>query len=134
MSAMTNNLEAAVSNTVLRNAAYAYAGQALTLALFVNGAAPADDGTGGTEASWPAYARVAVSFTEFDTPAADGIAENQNALTFPTVDGGSSVAVGSWALYAGATMVLTAPLAAAKTLDVGDVPSFPAGSLKVIWA
>lgn len=60
---------------------------------------PADDGTGGTEAAWTAYARQAVANTPTEWPAAAaGIKSNANPIDFGVAGSGPTnvVAVGFW--------------------------------------
>lgn len=114
-------------------------------------ATPSDTG-GGTEVSTTntAYARQAVtsSLTNWaGTQAAastvassgtTGTTSNNNAITFPTpqfsggVNWGTVVAMGIYDAVTGGNLLFWAPLAANKTINVGDAaPSFAAATLSI---
>lgn len=95
---------------------------------------PNDAGTGGTEVTGGAYARVAVTNNATNWPAAAGGAKSNGvAVTFPqaTADWGTVVAFAIWDAATGGNMIVSATLAASKVVQLGDTPVFGANDLKV---
>ena len=136
MSNMTNALETLLSAAVLRGGTYT--GGRLYMALFT--AAPSEAG-GGTEASYTGYARVSfrsdvqANSDQFTVTDGAGTAQNSNDLIF-AANAGTAQTVTHFgimdALTVG-TMLFWGPLAASKTIDPTDIPSFPAGTVKITW-
>lgn len=97
-------------------------------------AAPAEDGTGGTEVSGGGYARTAGSFGAPQTGDATGRKmTNSSAVTFPTATG-SQGTPGFFALYesssattAFAKGTITTPIA----IGTGITPQYATGTLKL---
>lgn len=127
MPAMTNYLENALINHVLRNSAYT-SPAAVYLGLFT--AAPGEAG-GGTEVSAGGYARQAVTF---GAPS-DGATDNTGALTF----GPASASWGTVTHFAifdnssGGNMLLYGSLAASKAVGDGDSVTVATGALDVAF-
>lgn len=142
VNSMTDALETALSNLVLRGGSsgsfpYSLATR-LWVALFT--ATPSDTG-GGTEATYTGYARQSfrsgadVDGNQFTAPDGTGNATNVNVITFPA-NTGSSQTVTSWGIFnasTAGTMLFWGPLNASKSIDPSDVPSFPAGSFNILW-
>lgn len=136
MSNMTNALETLVSNAVLRG--QTYTGGRLYMALFT--AAPSEAG-GGTEATYTGYARVSfrsdvqANTDQFTVPDGAGTAQNSQDLNYVANSGSSQVVThyGMMDASSGGTMLFWGPLAASKTIDPTDIPSFPAGTVKITW-
>ena len=136
MTNMTNTLETSVSNAVLRGGTYT--GGRLYMALFT--AAPGETG-GGTEATFTGYARVSfrsdvqVNSDQFTVPDGAGTAQNSNDLIYAANSGTSQTVThfGIMDALSGGNMLFWGPLAASKTIDPTDIPSFPAGTVKITW-
>jgi hypothetical protein len=136
MSNMTNTLETAVSNAVLRGGTYT--GGRLWMALFT--AAPSETG-GGTEATYTGYARVSfrsgaqVDSDQFTVPDGAGTASNSNDLVYAANSGSAQTVThfGIMDASSGGNMLFWGALAASKTIDPTDIPSFPAGTVKITW-
>ncbi|HRE87630.1 MAG TPA: hypothetical protein PK095_00700 [Myxococcota bacterium] len=125
MSAMTNFLENAIANHVLRNTPYT-SPTTVYLGLFT--AAPGEAG-GGTEVSASGYARQPLTF---GAPT-DGVVENSGTLTFGPA-GASWGTITHTAIFddsTGGNMLLYGALATPKVVDTGDSLSFAAGALDV---
>jgi len=95
---------------------------------------PLDDGSGITEPSGGAYARVAVTNNATNWPAAVGGAKaNGVAIQFPTAT--ASWGVIGWFFISdaasGGNMIGHAALTTSKTIDSGDTASFAIGDLDV---
>jgi len=129
MSAMSNYTEDQIIQTFLRTAE-------TYVALYP--AAPSDSG-GGTECSYAGYARkssrgaalVAPSAAWAATVGGNGTTSNTQELAFAEV-AGSSVTVTHFGIFdavSGGNLLFHGALTASKTMDVGDVPVFAAGSL-----
>lgn len=126
MGALSNYLEERIVEHFLRNSAVA-SPVTVYLALFQTD--PGEAGT-GTETAYTGYARQASAWTALD---ASGQTKNSATITFPA-NGNASASVGIThaALFdaaVGGNMLLHGPLAAPKTLEVGDVLSFAANAL-----
>ena len=99
--------------------------------LYANGSGPTDAG-GGTELSGNGYARVSTSGTDWNA-ASNGLADNANAITFPTATGDWSSAghVGRFDAATAGNLLDYGDLSAAKTVQNGDTAEFAAGELDV---
>ena len=125
MAAMSDFLEDELLDHVLRNTAYT-SPTTIFVALFTTAT---DDAAGGTEVTGGSYARTSVAF---NAPSA-GTVDNSATVTFPT-------ATASWgtvthmALYdasSGGNRLYHGALTTSKTVDNGDVFTFPASNLTV---
>lgn len=126
MSAMTDYLESALGNEVLRATNYA-APANIYVALFTT--ATADDGT-GTEVTGNAYARQAITF---DAPSPAGVFKN-NLVTFPAATPAGWGTVTHFAIFdadVGGNMLIHGALTAQKAVGAGDVFTFPDDSVVV---
>lgn len=126
MGAFSDYLEDKIVEHFLRNNAVA-SPVAVYLALFQSDPGEA---TGGTETAYTNYARQASTWTAKD---ASGQTKNSATVTFPANgNAAASVAITHAAIYdaaVGGNRLLYGPLAATKTLEVGDVLSFAANAL-----
>lgn len=126
MGAFSDYLEDKIVEHFLRNNAVA-SPVTVYLALFQSDPGEA---TGGTETAYTNYARQASTWTAKD---ASGQTKNSATITFPANGNASaSVAIAHAAIYdaaVGGNRLLYGPLAATKTLEVGDVLSFAANAL-----
>ena len=140
MTAMTNYLENALVDQLLRGQTYTFPAT-LYIALFT--AAPTDTG-GGTEVSGGSYARysIACSLTNWagtqgaGTTAASsgtsGTTSNNITITFPapTANWGTVTSFAIFDQLTGGNMLLYGNLTSSKTVNNGDAaPSFTAASL-----
>lgn len=103
------------------------------IALFTT--TPADNGTGGVEASWTGYARKAYTAngTNWGSSAAGAPSTIQNltVLTFDECTAGSGTVL-SWGYYTAitaGTLLFFAVLDASKAISAGDTPQFNAGDM-----
>ncbi|MGE4164285.1 MAG: hypothetical protein AB7G23_21420 [Vicinamibacterales bacterium] len=128
MSAMSNYLETALFNEVLRATNYAPP-TTVYVGLFTSD--PTDAGT-GTEVTGGAYARQAVTF---GAPT-DGAGSNSAAVTFPqaTANWGTVSHFGIFDASTAGNLLLHGQLTASKTVNAGDVFTFPTGQLTVTFA
>ena len=103
-----------------------------TIYVGLSTADPGEDAAGLAEPSGNAYARVTTAAADWD-PAAAGVTDNANAITFPT-------ATGSWGTVTHAclfdaasagNLLASGALAASKAIGSGDTPKFDAGDLDV---
>lgn len=127
----TNYLENELLDHVFSAAAWT---APATLYLGLSTTAINDDGTGLTEPTGNAYARVAVTNNATNWPAAsNGLKSNGVKLTFPT-------ATGSWGTISyfflsdaasGGNLVLWGQLSTAKAIDAGDQAFFNAGDIDI---
>lgn len=102
------------------------------LALFT--VAPTDAG-GGTEVSGNNYARAAVTNNATNFPAASGGAKsNGTAISFNTPSGswGTVVAFGMFDAASAGNLLYWADLTVNKTINSGDLVSFPIGDLDFV--
>lgn len=127
MTAMSDWLEDAILNQVLRGQAYS-GGSTIYAALYVSAT---DDAAAGIEVSGGGYARQLIS--GFDAPV-DGVCANSSAVTF----GPATAAWGTvthFALYDGsglsANRLFHGPLAAPKVVEAGNTFVLPAGNISV---
>jgi hypothetical protein len=130
VSDLSNYLEDALINHILRNTPYTSPGTSIYVALFTGD--PLEDAS-GPEVSGGSYARVQV--TAWDAPV-DGLTQNTNEIAFPQ-------ATAVWglithvAIFDAATlgnMLFKGALTASKQIDSGDTFKFPAGDLDVSLA
>lgn len=129
MSAFSNYAEDLVCKALLRGTGFAAPAQ-IFLTLYTVG--PSDAG-GGTEAAYSGYARQPITFTNVDV---NGTSQNDGTVIFPAVGGVSPVTVTHWGIFdslTGGNLLFHGALAASKTLDPNDVPSFPANSLRITF-
>ena len=128
MSAMSNYLETALFNEVLRATNYA---APTTVYVGLHTADPTDAGS-GAEVTGGAYARQAVTF---GAPT-DGAGSNSAAVTFPqaTANWGTITHFGIWDAATAGNLLLHGALTASKTVNTGDVFTFPVGQLTVTFA
>tara|TARA_Y100001938_G_C8075410_1_gene425744 strand:- start:1658 stop:2071 length:414 start_codon:yes stop_codon:yes gene_type:complete len=137
MSAMSNYLEDALVNFVLRNNpdTFASPGTSIYVGLIkYYDAAVVEQGTLTQEASGGSYARVQV--TAWDDPSGGGATQNTSAITFPTATGdwgGISGVIIADAASAG-NVLLHGSLTSARDVKNGDVFKFNAGDLDVTFA
>jgi hypothetical protein len=126
MGAFSNYLEEKIVEHFLRNSAVA-SPATIYLALFESD--PGEDAS-GTETSFTSYARQVSTWTALDGA---GQTKNVGAVTFPANGNASAAAVITHAAIfdaaTGGNALLYGPLAASKTLAVGDVLSFAANAL-----
>lgn len=128
MSEMSNYLENALVNAVLRNTSYTSPAN-VYLALYTTDPTDADS---GTEVSGNAYARQAITF---GAPS-DGVTTNSAAIEFPQATGswGTVAYVGIRDASSAGNLLFHTPLDASKTIATGDVFRVAAGSLSVTLA
>lgn len=95
--------------------------------------APSTSG-GGTEVAGGAYARIAVTNNATNWPAAvNGVTANGAAITFAQASAswGTVTHVAVFDALSGGNMLDFAALASPKTVNIGDRPEFPIGSLQL---
>lgn len=145
MSAMTDYLENKLVDHVFRGRSFT-APASIYIALFT--AAPGETG-GGTEVSGTGYARIqqgpsdaAWESTQGTTTAVassgtGGATQNGGAVTFgtPGANWGSISHMAIMDAVSAGNMLMYSALAQAKTVNNGDpAPSFPTGSIDVVFA
>lgn len=134
MSGMTNYLEDAVLNHILRGVAFPTLPASLHVALFT--VAPTDAG-GGTEVTGGAYARVAISraLASFAVPADNaGVQQTSNSVvaTFPnpTANWGTVTHVGVYDAATVGNLLFWNVIGTSRNVLSGDVaPSFAIGAM-----
>ena len=127
MAALSDYLENALINHVLRDTVYASPGSQIWVALFDGD--PGDDGLGATELA--AIARLQV--TAWDPPV-DGQTQNTVVLTLgPALTACTVNGVGIFDNSVGGNLLAHGP-STFKTLAVGDSYQFAAGALEVTLA
>jgi hypothetical protein len=97
-------------------------------------AAPNDAG-GGTEVSGGSYARVAITNNATNWPAAsNGLKSNGTAIAFPTPTAGWGTIThfGLFDAPTGGNLLRYGALTVAKTVDQGDLMSFPIGDMQCL--
>lgn len=127
--ALTGTIEQAILNHFLGTTAYTFVGT-LYLALFtVVPSMPA--GTGGTEVSGGAYARMPITFTS--TGSGPAIASNSALVQFATATAnwGTVNGAGIYTALTGGQLIDANSLAVAKTIGTGDTFAMPAGNYTV---
>jgi hypothetical protein len=134
----SNYLETAILNLVFRNTAFT---PPANVYVALHTADPTDAATAGTEVTGNAYARVSVTTTGGWTAPVDSgtskLTDNVNPITFPlpTPAGwGTLTHFSIWDAPTGGNMLVSAPLAAAKTINAGDTVQFAAGDLDITSA
>jgi len=125
MAEMSNYLENAMINAVLRNTTYT-SPATVYVALFTTD--PTDANT-GTEVSGNAYQRTAVTF---GAPS-NGVSTNSGAVTFPTATGswGTVTHIGIMDASTSGNLLFHTPLDTSKTITSGDIFTISAGNLSV---
>ena len=128
MAEMSNYLENALVNAVLRNTAYT-SPTTVYLALYTSDPTDAD---AGTEVSGNAYARQSITF---GSPS-NGVSTNSAAIEFPQATGswGTVAYVGIRDASTAGNLLFHTALDASKTIATGDVFRVAAGSLSVTLA
>ena len=128
MAEMSNYLEGALINAVLRNTAYT-SPTTVYLALYTSDPTDADT---GTEVSGNGYARQAITF---GAPS-NGVTTNSAAIEFPQATGswGTVTHVGIRDALTTGNLLFHTPLDASKTIATGDVFRVAIGSLSVTLA
>lgn len=92
----------------------------------------ADAGTGGTEVTGGAYARVGVTNNTTNFPAATGgVKSNGAVITFPTATApwGTIVAFGIYDALTAGNLLFWNVVTANKVISTNDIAQFPIGSL-----
>ena len=144
MAALSNFLENALGDHVLRDTAYTKP-TTIYIALFT--AAPSDSG-GGTEVTGGSYARVQVGpsvstwkstngATSGASSGTSGIFLNASTITFPapTANWGSVTHVGVFDASTSGNLLFHGSLTTPKTVNNGDpAPTFPADSFSITLA
>ncbi len=128
MAEMSNYLEGALINAVLRNTAFT-SPATVYLALYTSDPTDAD---AGTEVSGNAYARQSITF---GAPS-NGVSTNSAAIEFPQATGswGTVAYVGIRDASTAGNLLFHTALDASKTIATGDVFRVAAGSLSVTLA
>jgi hypothetical protein len=128
MAEMSNYLENALVNAVLRNTAYT-SPTTVYLALYTSDPTDAD---AGTEVSGNAYARQSITF---GAPS-NGVSTNSAAIEFPQATGswGTVAYVGIRDASTAGNLLFHTALDTSKTIATGDVFRVAAGSLSVTLA
>jgi hypothetical protein len=128
MAEMSNYLENAVINAVLRNTTYT-SPATVYVGLFTSN--PTDAGS-GTEVSGGSYARVAVTF---GAPS-DGVSTNSAAVEFPqcTDSWGTVTHIGIHDALTTGNLLFHTALDTSKTIETGDIFKIASGNLSVTLA
>jgi hypothetical protein len=128
MAEMSNYLENAVINAVLRNTTYT-SPTTVYVGLFTSN--PTDAGS-GTEVSGGSYARVAVTF---GAPS-DGVSTNSAAVEFPqcTSSWGTVTHIGIHDALTTGNLLFHTALDTSKTIETGDIFKIASGNLSVTLA
>ena len=128
MAEMSNYLENALVNAVLRNTSYT-SPATVYLALYTSDPTDAD---AGTEVSSNAYERQSITF---GSPS-NGVSTNSAAIEFPQATGswGTVAYVGIRDASNGGNLLFHTALDASKTIATGDVFRVASGSLSVTLA
>lgn len=130
MSQMTDYLENALVNHVLRNTALT---SPTTVYLALYDVSPTDTGVAGTEVAGTGYSRQSITFTA----PSDGATSNSNSISLTNGSGGNWTvgAVGVMDASTGGNMLLYGTLAGgSKTVADGDTITFSAGDIDVTLA
>ena len=125
---MSNYLENAVINAVLRNTSYT-SPTTVYVGLFTSD--PTDAGS-GTEVSGGSYARTSVTF---GAPS-NGTSTNSAAVEFPQATGswGTVSHIGIWDASSTGNLLYHTALDTSKTIETGDIFKIASGSLSVTLA
>lgn len=128
MSQMTNYLEGALINHVLRNTAMT---SPTTVYAALHTADPTETGATG-ELSGNAYERTAIAFGA----ATDGVSTNSGDVTFPTATGDWGIVThfSIWDAQTSGNALLYGSLTAQKTVNNGDTFKFLTGNVTVTFA
>jgi hypothetical protein len=133
MAGFTNAVEAALLDHFLTDPAYT---PPATMYLALSSTTPAEDGTGFTEPSTGAYARVSTAAADWGAAAggAPSTKSNTATKTFPTAtaDWAAAANLTHFGLYDAATagtLLCWGALGTAKPVLNGDTASFGAGAL-----
>lgn len=123
---LSNYLENALVNHILRNTAYTSPGTSLYMALFTSD--PGEDGS-GTEVSGSGYARIQAS--SWSAPS-NGSTANSADIDFGFASGGSWGTITHAAIFdasSGGNLLIYGPLGSSKTVADGDGCLFRTGSV-----
>lgn len=125
MAEMSNFLENAIINAVLRNTSYT---SPTTVYVGLYTSDPGEGNT-GTEVSGGSYARTAVTF---GAPS-NGVSTNSASVTFPTATGtwGTVTHIGILDAATSGNLLYYTPLDASKSIASGDVFTISTGNLSV---
>lgn len=128
MSEMSNYLENALIDAVLRNTSYT---SPTTTYVSLHTADPTDAGS-GTEVSGGSYARTAGTY---GAPS-NGVTTNSAAIEFPqcTSTWGTVSHIGIWDASTSGNMLFHTALDSSKTIETGDIFKIASGSLSVTLA
>jgi hypothetical protein len=128
MAAMSNYLENAVINAVLRNTTYT-SPATVYVALFTTD--PTDANT-GTECTGASYVRKAMTF---GAPS-NGVSSNSSAVEFDqaTTSWGTITHMGLYDASTSGNLLFHGALTASKVIDTGDVFKFASAALAVTLA
>jgi hypothetical protein len=128
MAAMSNYLETALVNAVLRNTSYT-SPTTVYVGLFTSD--PTDAGS-GTEVSGGSYARKAMAFSS----PSNGATSNSSAVEFDqaTASWGTVTHFGLFDASSSGNLLLHGALTASKTIDNGDVFKFATSALTATFA
>jgi len=130
MTAMSNALENAVLNLVLRNTPISTAGISTGTVFAALFTTPTTDSGGGVEVVGGSYARTSVAGFTVSTA---GTSSNSSTVTFPSASANWGV-VTHFALYDAATggsVLFHGPLTAPRVINAGDSFVFPVGNITV---
>lgn len=128
MAAMSNYLETALVNAVLRNTSYT-SPTTVYVGLFTSD--PTDAGS-GTEVSGGSYTRKAMAFSA----PSNGATSNSSAVEFDqaTASWGTVTHFGLFDASSSGNLLLHGALTASKTIDSGDVFKFATSALTATFA
>jgi hypothetical protein len=128
MAAMSNYLETALVNAVLRNTSYT-SPTTVYVGLFTSD--PTDAGS-GTEVSGGSYARKAMAFSS----PSNGATSNSSAVEFDqaTASWGTVTHFGLFDASSSGNLLLHGALTTSKTIDDGDVFKFATSALTATFA
>lgn len=129
MSDLINSTESAVINHLLGKSQWSF-DSSIYAALFT--AAPADDGSGGTEVSAGGYARQQIT-GDMSSSSSGSNSSNQSIIRFgpATEDWGTIVGVGIYTDSSGGTLRAYSGLDANVTINDGNAFEFDVGNLVV---
>jgi hypothetical protein len=128
MAEMSNYLENALLNAVLRNTSYT-SPSTVFVSLYTSD--PTDAGS-GTEVSGGSYARKPVTFGE----PSNGVALNSAAVEFDqaTASWGTIGYMGIMDAVTSGNLLFHSPLTTSKTIESGDIFKFAVGNISVTLA
>jgi len=128
MAAMSNYLENALVNAVLRNTSYT-SPTTVYVALFTSD--PTDAGT-GTECTGSGYTRKSMAFSS----PSNGASSNSSAVEFDQATGswGTITHMGLFDASTSGNLLFHGALTASKVIDTGDVFKFASAALAVTLA